>query len=192
MSKNRITLNIQQLIGRVEIVVSPSGKDIDMNQVREAVAGAVNKAVRKAGQALDERTMDPHKEDALERVQRCARAYRAAVEDLIATSPTLSGSDLDTGEDSYKWLRLPIADEQPLTVANMILSDVEVFPNDCLAGILVAIWRSQGAMCGRLGSISLDKVGTRIHFCIEGATTLEELRSACARFRASLDLEGEK
>lgn len=79
--------------------------------------------------------MKRHKEDALERVQRCARAYRDAVENLIATNPTLSESDLDTGEDSYKWLRLPIQDEQPLTVANMILSDVGVFPNDCLAGI---------------------------------------------------------
>ena len=67
--------------------------------------------------------MKRHKEDALERVQRCARAYRDAVENLIATNPTLSESDLDTGEDSYKWLRLPIQDEQPLTVANMILSE---------------------------------------------------------------------
>lgn len=55
--------------------------------------------------------MKRHKEDALERVQRCARAYRDAVENLIATNPTLSESDLDTGEDSYKWLRLPIQDE---------------------------------------------------------------------------------
>ena len=34
--------------------------------------------------------MKRHKEDALERVQRCARAYRDAVENLIATNPTLS------------------------------------------------------------------------------------------------------
>lgn len=111
---------------------------------------------------------------------------------LIATNPTLSESDLDTGEDSYKWLRLPIQDEQPLTVANMILSDVGVFPNDCLAGILVATWRSRGAMAGHVGSISLDKAGTRIHFCIEGVTTLEELRISREQFRASLDFEGEK
>lgn len=136
--------------------------------------------------------MNKYKEDALERVQRCAREYRDAVENLIATNPTLSESDLDTSEDSYKWLRFPIQDEQPLTVANMILSDVGVFPNDCLAGILAAVWRSQGAMCGRLGSISLDKVGTRIYFCIEGVTTLEELRTAREHFRASLDLEGER
>jgi hypothetical protein len=114
------------------------------------------------------------------------------VENLIATNPTLSESDLDTGEDSYKWLRLPIQDEQPLTVANMILSDVGVFPNDCLAGILVATWRSRGAMAGHVGSISLDKAGTRIHFCIEGVTTLEELRISREQFRASLDFEGEK
>lgn len=136
--------------------------------------------------------MKRHKEDALERVQRCARAYRDAVENLIATNPTLSESDLDTGEDSYKWLRLPIQDEQPLTVANMILSDVGVFPNDCLAGILVATWRSRGAMAGHVGSISLDKAGTRIHFCIEGVTTLEELRISREQFRSSLDFEGEK
>lgn len=37
--------------------------------------------------------MKRHKEDALERVQRCARAYRDAVENLIATNPTLSESD---------------------------------------------------------------------------------------------------
>ena len=131
--------------------------------------------------------MKRHKEDALERVQRCARMYREAVENLIATNPTLCESDLDTGEDSYKWLRLPIQDELPSTVADRILSNVEVFPNDCFAGILVAIWRSRGAMCGRLGSISLDQVGTRIHFCIEGVTTLDELRTAREQFRASLD-----
>ena len=91
--------------------------------------------------------MKRHKEDALERVQRCARAYRDAVENLIATNPTLSESDLDTGEDSYKWLRLPIQDEQPLTVANMILSDVGVFPNDCLAGIEGGNWEINFETC---------------------------------------------
>ena len=75
--------------------------------------------------------MKRHKEDALERVQRCARAYRDAVENLIATA-------------------------------------------------------------GHVGSISLDKAGTRIYFCIEGVTTLEELRISREQFRASLDFEGEK
>ena len=117
--------------------------------------------------------MKRHKEDALERVQRCARAYRDAVENLIATNPTLSESDLDTGEDSYKWLRLPIQDEQPLTVANMILSVVGVSPNDSLAGILVATWRSRGAMAGHGGCTSFDKAGSGIHFCTESVKTQE-------------------
>ena len=75
--------------------------------------------------------MKRHKEDALERVQRCARAYRDAVENLIATNPTLSESDLDTGEDSYKWLRLPIQDEQPLTVANILHGTEHDQPRKC-------------------------------------------------------------
>lgn len=62
------------------------------------------------------------------------------MENLIATNPTLSESDLDTGEDSYKWLRLPIQDEQPLTVANMILSDVGVFPMI----VLLVFWWQHG------------------------------------------------
>ena len=35
MSKNRIILNIQQLIGRVEIVVSPDEENIDLRSLRE-------------------------------------------------------------------------------------------------------------------------------------------------------------
>lgn len=35
MSKNRIILNIQQLIGRVEIVVSPAEENIDLRSLRE-------------------------------------------------------------------------------------------------------------------------------------------------------------
>lgn len=35
MSKSKITLNIQQLIGRVEIVVSPAEEDIDLRSLRE-------------------------------------------------------------------------------------------------------------------------------------------------------------
>lgn len=35
MSKNKIILNIEQLIGRVEIVVSPAGEDIDLRSLRE-------------------------------------------------------------------------------------------------------------------------------------------------------------
>nr|DAO40122.1 MAG TPA: hypothetical protein [Caudoviricetes sp.] len=35
MSKNKVILNIEQLIGRVEIVVSPAGEDIDLRSLRE-------------------------------------------------------------------------------------------------------------------------------------------------------------
>ena len=58
--------------------------------------------------------MKRHKEDALERVQRCARAYRDAVENLIATNPTLSESDLDTGGKSSVSCPLKPSDSAPL------------------------------------------------------------------------------
>lgn len=43
---------------------------------------------------------------------------------------------MENYEDSYIWLRLPIPDEHPERVLNMIHSGVEELPNTCLAGIL--------------------------------------------------------
>lgn len=69
------------------------------NDMTVATWGDVLYSLQKIYNQLTRKTMKRHKEDALERVQRCARAYRDAVENLIATNPTLSESDLDTGED---------------------------------------------------------------------------------------------
>jgi hypothetical protein len=120
------------------------------------------------------------------------KAYHETEQDLITTNPGLCESDSENYSDSYKWLSLPIPDEQPETVAEMILLDFELFPNDCLAGILLAVLKNQVPNGIRLNGMSIDRVETSFRFCISGSTSLEALRTLYEQYESNRDFEDKK
>ena len=130
--------------------------------------------------------------DHLSELRRHLRAYHEAEQELIATRPTLCETDEENYSDSCKWLRLPIPCATPSTEASMILSDIELFPNDCLAGILAAVLKSQAPNSIGLSSVCIDRIGNSFQFCIAGSMTLDELRTLCERYRATHDPEDGK
>lgn len=117
-------------------------------------------------------------------LRRYLRLYHSTEQKLIATKPTLFDLDVENYSDSYKWLRLPIPGDDPKPEARMILSDIELFPNDCLAGILAAGYKDRVPKGVHLDSLSIDRIGTHFRFCISGSTTLEELQTLCEQYRA--------
>ena len=74
----------------------------------------------------------------------------------------------------------------------MILSDIEQFPNDCLAGILLAILKNQVPNGIQMNGLGIDREGTSFRFCISGSTSLEALQIACEQFELNRDLVDEK
>lgn len=118
--------------------------------------------------------------------------YHEVEQDLITTRPTLCEVDEENYSDSYKWLPLQIPDELQEIPEDMILSDIEQFPNDCLAGILLAILKNQVPNGIRLNGLGIDRVGTSFRFCISGSTSLEALQIACEQFELNRDLVDEK
>ena len=119
----------------------------------------------------------------------CLKAYHINEQDLITTRPTLAELDTDTHTGSYKWLRYPIPDEQPETVEDMILSGVEEFPNDCLAGILLAILKNRVPKGILVNGMSIDMDGKFFRFCISGSTSLEDLQTLREQFELTHDFE---
>lgn len=117
------------------------------------------------------------------------KAYHETEQDLITTNPTLCESEQENHTDSYIWLRLPIPDEHPETVSDMILSGVEELPNTCLAGILVAILKNRVPKGVDLNGMSIDRIGNSFQFCILGSTSLEALRILCGQYESNPDLE---
>ena len=112
------------------------------------------------------------------------RAYHKAENELITTNPTLAETDEENYSSSCKWLRLPIVDEQPETISDMILSNIEDFPNDCLAGILAGAVKNGVPKGIHLSGVSVDNNGSLLSFCISGSVSLEELRILCEQYRA--------
>lgn len=132
------------------------------------------------------------KKDYLSTLREHLRSYHATEQELIATNPTLCEADEENDSDSCKWLRLPIPGATPSTEASMILSDIALFPDDCLAGILVAAMKNRVPTGIRVSSVGIDRIGNSFQFCIAGSTTLEELRTLCEQYRARLCPEDAK
>ena len=131
-------------------------------------------------------------EDSTDVLRQLLIKYHEVEQDLITTNPTLCEVDEENYSDSYKWLSLPIPDEQPETVAKMILLDIEQFPNDCLAGILLAILKNQVPNGIRLNGLGIDRVESSFRFCISGSTSLEVLQTLYERYKLNRSLVDEK
>lgn len=132
------------------------------------------------------------KMDHTDKLRKILIEYHEVEQDLITTSPTLCEVDEENYSDSYKWLSLQIPDELQEIPEDMILSDIEQFPNDCLAGILLAILKNQVSNGIRLNGLGIDREGTSFRFCISGSTSLEALQIACEQFELNRDLVDKK
>ena len=129
--------------------------------------------------------------DHLAELRDCLQAYHEIEQDYITTRG-LCESEMENYSDSYMWLSLPMPDEQPETVLDMILSGVEDLPNTCLAGILVAILKNRVPNGIRINGMSIDRIGSSFRFCISGSTSLEDLRTLCELYKPTRDLEAGK
>jgi hypothetical protein len=125
--------------------------------------------------------------DHLEELRALLRVYHETERDFITTKG-LCESEMENYSDSYMWLSLPIPDEHPETVADMILSGTEELSNNCLAGILVAILKKSNTKGVHFQGMSIDRVGSSFRFCISGSTSLEDLQTLCARYERHRDL----
>lgn len=115
-------------------------------------------------------------------MRRCLYEYHQAEQELITTSPELAEIDLENYSDSYKWLRYPMPDESDETVSDMILSGLEYFSNDCLAGVLVEILKNGVPSILRVNGLSIDRAGNSFRFCISGSASLEDLQTLCGQY----------
>jgi len=125
-------------------------------------------------------------------LRRLFREYLDAERNLMATSPMLFESDQENYSDSYKWLRFPTQDEYPETVSYLNKSDVELFPNDRLAGLLLAVLKNQVPSNVQMQGVSIDRVGTSFRFCISGSTSLEALQILFGQNEPRQDFEDER
>ncbi|WP_052332488.1 hypothetical protein [Bacteroides neonati] len=126
--------------------------------------------------------------DYLEELRTHLLSYHEAEQGLISTSPKSIALEMENYEDSYIWLRLPIPDEHPERVLNMIHSGVEELPNTCLAGILVAILKNRVPKDVNLTGMSIDNRQNHLRFCISGSISLEDLRTLCEQYPSNPDL----
>lgn len=117
--------------------------------------------------------------DYLSELWKSLAEYHEAEQALIATNPKLCESELENPPHSYTWIRLPMPDEQPTTVSDMIASGVEDFPNTCLAGVLVAILKRQVPRGVQWNGVSIHNTQNSFRFCISGSISLEALRTLC-------------
>ncbi len=115
--------------------------------------------------------------DLVDKMRLHLRGYCDAHQKQITKKPYTCEIDVENYSNSYKWLSLPIQDESPETVSMMIESDVELFPNDRLAGVLLERLRTELPMGVSLDSIGIDRIETLFRFCISGSTSLEALRN---------------
>jgi hypothetical protein len=82
--------------------------------------------------------------------------------------------------------------EYPEMVSDMILSNPELFPNDCLAGILLAVLKKQAPRGVRMQRMSISRVGGSFRFCISGSTSLEALRTLYGQYESQGYFEDER
>lgn len=128
------------------------------------------------------------KRDYLSELWQSLIEYHEAEQALISTNPKLCESEMENLTDSYIWLRLPMPDEHPETVSDMIASGVEDFPSMCLAGVLVAILKRQAPKGVQWNGVSIHNIQSSFRFCISGSISLEDLRTLCEQGQQNCDL----
>jgi len=138
-----------------------------------------------------EKDQHPPVMDHIQELRKCLVRYHNIEQLFIATKKSCE-VELENYSDSYMWLSLPMPDEQPETVSDMILSGVEDLPNTCLAGILAAILKNRVPNGIRMNGMSIDRVGSSFRFCISGSTSLEEIQTLYAQYESSRGFEAEK
>jgi hypothetical protein len=130
--------------------------------------------------------------DYIQELREALKKYRSIEGDLITTSPEFRESDMENYSDSYKYLLLQVPDDQLQTPESMIESNIEDFPNDVLAGILLKVLKSQASMRKNLTGLAIDRVGSSFEFCISGSISLGEIQNLCDQFLIGHDSEDEK
>lgn len=130
-----------------------------------------------------------YKKDPLIALRACLKRYHEHEHEIISTNPKLIETDLENLSDSYRWLRLPMIDDQQETLLNMIDSGVEDFPAICLSGILGAVLKNRVPKLLGLTGMSIDNRKTQLRFCISGSISLEDLRTLCEQYRQKPCLE---
>ena len=136
--------------------------------------------------------MKNKKECCINQMRASMRAYHEAEQLLISNNPTLVDSDLENYSDSYKWLRLPIPDEQPETVRDMIRTGLEYFACDCLSGVLLEVLKNQVPKGIHFDGIGIDRIGNSFRFCISGSTSLTSLQSISEQYKSAPCFQDEK
>lgn len=130
--------------------------------------------------------------DYIQELREALKKYRSIEVDLITTSPEFRESDMENYSDSYKYLLLQVPDDQLQTPESMIESNIEDFPNDVLAGILLKVLKSQETIRKNLTGLAIDRVGSSFEFCISGSISLGEIQNLCDQFLIGHDSEDEK
>lgn len=130
--------------------------------------------------------------DYIQELREALKKYRSIEVDLITTSPEFRESDMENYSDSYKYLLLQVPDDQLQTPSSMIGSNIEDFPNDVLAGILLEVLKSQETIRKNLTGLAIDRVGTSFEFCISGSISLGEIQNLCEQYQETHGSEGEK
>lgn len=120
------------------------------------------------------------------------KEYHKAEQDLTASRTSLYEVELENYQDSYIWLRLPSPDVDSDILESRIRSNIEDFPNICLAGILETVLRSAVPTGIHLNGLAIYKTGTLSHFCISGSISLEELQTMRECFLKSFYREDDK
>lgn len=132
---------------------------------------------------LDKNTKEKITKVGAEKIIECLQRYHEVEEKLITTIPMLHEEDKENYSDSYKWLRLPMLGESPETIGNMILLDVELLPNDCLAGILLTILKNQVPIGVQMKGLGIYRDGNSFRFCISGSTSKEDLQTLYEQYK---------
>lgn len=171
----------------IERIVSIDGEEIYRDKQKPAIYAKDKSILRQFEDWANEYHSNIENDYLLE-LREYLRAYHRVEQDLITTNPTLYESEQENHTDSYIWLRLPILDEHPETISNMISSGVEELPNTCLAGILAAILKNRVPKGVDLNGMSIDRIGNSFQFCISGSTSLEDLRILCEQYELNPDL----
>lgn len=118
--------------------------------------------------------------------------YCEVEQEIIATNPTLIDVDQDNLSHSYKWLPFPVQDGMPQTPERLSLSDVELFPNDFLAAVLVKSMRTQVPNGIHCHSILVHTDSKTSRFCISGSVSSESLQKIFWHLQAKHDSADEK
>ncbi len=132
------------------------------------------------------------KADYLDEIITSHRAFQEAIAVQRSTNPALAEADVENYTDSYKLLFLPLLGTDEQGYINRGLRDVSVFPDDCLAALLVEAMRNSTPICKQVDFLCLDRVETRYRFCISGEISSAELLRLCEQHRELHGQGGEK